>query len=57
MSRENKPSYWKVLRRLTKESGSINPIPPLRSNDTDESPNIFSDFDKAEALNSYFASI
>ncbi len=54
---DNKTNYWKILRYLIRQCGSTNCIPPLRKLDTDIKPTMFSDVQKAEAMNDYFASI
>ena len=53
----NKPSYWKMLRHVVKNSGTADCIPALKQNPSDEDPTLFSDIDKSEILNDYFASI
>lgn len=48
-------SYWKLINKLTKQSGSSSVVPPLINNDD----NILasSDQEKANLLNTYFCSI
>ena len=56
---KNSTNYWKLLRCLIKDSGSSTFIPPLVNMgcDNQNTPDAFSDYDKAEALNNYFVSI
>ena len=48
-------SYWKLVNRLVKKSGSSAHIPPLFNSDEDTV--VTEDTEKAELLNRYFCSI
>jgi hypothetical protein len=49
----NRPSYWKLLRYLVRKTGTHTCLPAIRFK-PDQQPTLFTDLDKAEALNDYF---
>ena len=50
MFKQNKPSYWKILKYIVKISGSTDYIPALKTCENDMKPSIFADKGKAEHL-------
>ena len=55
LSKSDTKSYWSLIKKLLKGSGSNYLIPPLHDNETNEL--LFNDKDKANLLNKYFCSI
>ncbi len=52
-----KKYFWKMIRFFVKNSNTSTNIPPLKTYDNNSETIFFTDYEKANCLNNYFASI